>query len=188
MINPSGDNDYYRFVITTGGTATVTLTTLPADYDLRIYKSNGTSQVASSSNGGTTSETITRTYTAGTYYARVFGYQNANNATNCYTLRVQLGTASREEGTGVITFSDKLSVSPNPVATTANLSFKAAANGMATITVTNQAGATVLSQLVSVAAGDNIKKLDVSKLAGGMYFVKIKTGEKVEVARIIIAK
>ncbi len=188
LINPSGDNDYYRFVITTGGTATVTLTTLPADYDLRIYKSNGTSQVASSSNGGTTSETINQTYTAGTYYARVFGYQNANNATNCYTLRVQLGTASREEGTGVITFSDKLSVSPNPVAKTANLSFKTEANGIATITVTNQAGATVLSQLVSVAAGDNIKKLDVSKLAGGMYFVKIKTGAKVEVARIIVVK
>jgi hypothetical protein len=189
LINPSGDNDYYKFVITTGGTATVTLSTLPADYDLRIYKSNGTSQVASSSNGGTTDETITRTYTAGTYYARVFGYQNANNATNCYTLKVQLGTASREADAEWITFaSGKILVSPNPVVTTANLLFKAAANGNATITVTNQAGATVLSQRVSVGAGENIKQLDVSKLAGGMYFVKIQTGEKIEVARIIVAK
>ncbi len=187
LINPTGDNDYYRFVITTGGTATVTLTTLPADYDLRIYRSNGTSQVASSSNGGTTSETITRTYTAGTYYARVFGYQNANNATNCYTLKVQLGTASRNGGEKLIV-SDKLSVSPNPVAATANLTFKAAANGTATITVTNQAGAIVLNQMVAVGAGANIKKIDVSKLAGGMYFVKIQTGDKVEVARIIVAK
>ena len=188
LISPSGDNDYYRFVITTGGTATITLTTLPLDYDIRLYSSNGTTQLAISQNGGTTSETITRTYTAGTYYVRVYGYQNANNATVCYTLKVQLGTASRDEGAEVITFADKLSVSPNPVAATANLLFNAAANGIATITVTNQAGATVLSQLVSVATGVNIKKLDVSKLAGGMYFVKIKTGEKVEVARIIVAK
>jgi hypothetical protein len=31
LINPAGDNDYYRFVISTGGTATITLTNLPAD-------------------------------------------------------------------------------------------------------------------------------------------------------------
>ena len=170
-------------------TVNVTLSTLPADYDLRIYRSNGTSQVAASSNGGTTSETITRTYTAGTYYARVFGYQNANNATNCYTLKIQLGTASKEAGTEVITtVSDKLTVSPNPVVASANLSFKAAANGTAIITVIDQAGATVLSQLVATTAGINFKKLDVSKLASGMYFVKIKTGDKVEVTRIIVAK
>jgi hypothetical protein len=41
---------------------------------------------------------------------------------------------------------------------------------------------------VNVVAGDNIKQLDVSKLSSGIYFVKIQTGEKVEIARIIIAK
>ncbi|WP_462254568.1 T9SS type A sorting domain-containing protein, partial [Ferruginibacter sp.] len=189
LISPSADNDYYKFVITTGGTATITLTTLPLDYDIRLYSSNGTTQLAISQNGGTTSETITRTYTAGTYYVRVYGYQNANNATNCYTLKVQLGTASREAGAEVITFAgDKLSVSPNPVAATANLSFKAAVNGNATVTVANQAGAIVLSKLVTVNAGANIEKLDVSKLAGGMYFVKIQTGDKVEVARIVVVQ
>ena len=187
LINPAGDNDYYKFVITTGGTATITLTTLPADYDLRLYSSNGTTQLAISQNSGTASETITRTYTAGTYYARVYGFNGANSATNCYTLKVQLGTASK--GTEAITFtSGKLSIFPNPVGVAANVAFKAAANGNATITVLNETGATVLSQVVSVAAGDNIKKLDVSKLANGLYFVKIKTDDKVEVARIIVAK
>ena len=189
LINPTGDNDYYKFVITTGGTATITLTTLPLDYDIRLYSSNGTTQLAISQNGGTTSETISRTYTAGTYYVRVYGYNGAFHATTCYTLKVQLGTASKEAGTEAITFaSDKLSVFPNPVVSTANLSFKAAANGNATVTVIDQTGATVLSQLVSIVAGDNLKKLDVSKLAGGMYFVKIQTSAKIEVARIIVAK
>jgi hypothetical protein len=102
---------------------------------------------------------------------------------------VQLGTASKDAGSEVITFaSDKLSVFPNPVGVMANLSFKATANGTATINVTDQTGATVLSQLISISAGDNVKKLDVSKLANGIYFVKIKTDDKVEVARIIVAK
>jgi len=189
LINPSGDNDYYRFVITTGGTITVSLTTLPANYQLALLNSSGTT-LQSSTNNGTNNETINRTVTAGTYYARVYPRNgNAWNATNCYTLRAQLGTASREAGTQLITFqSDKISVSPNPVVTIATLSFKAAANGNATIIVTNQLGATVLSQRVSVGEGENIRRLDVSKLAGGMYFVKIQTGEKIEVARIIVAK
>ncbi len=188
-ISASGDNDYYKFVITTGGTATITLTTLPADYDVRLYSSNGTTQLAISQNGGTTSETITRTYTAGTYYVRVYGYQTANNATNCYTLKVQLGTASRAEEENIqYVKSNKLYVFPNPAVQFANVAFKAAANGTATITLTNQTGAIVLRQLAAVNTGDNFKKLDVSQLAAGIYFVKIKTDEKVEVARIIVAK
>ncbi len=70
-ITPRGDIDHYRFVITTGGTATITLTTLPANYDMGLYSSNGTTQLAISQKSGTASETITRTYTAGTYFIRV---------------------------------------------------------------------------------------------------------------------
>ena len=58
LISPTNDNDYYKFVITTGGTATITLTTLPFDYDIKLYSSNGTTQLAISQSGGTTSETI----------------------------------------------------------------------------------------------------------------------------------
>ncbi len=188
MINPAGDNDYYKFVITTAGTATVTLSALPADYDLRIYKSNGTSQVASSSNAGTTSEVITRSYTAGTYYARVFGYNNANNATSCYNLRIDLGTAARGVNEMLITSSGRLSVSPNPVSTNANIVFTAAGNGTATIIVTNQTGAVVLKQTSAAVKGDNIKQLDVTGLSNGVYFVRVSTGDKVEVAKIVVVK
>ena len=189
LISPSGDNDYYKFVITTGGTATITLTTLPGDYDIRLYSSNGTTQLAISQNGGTTSETISRTYTAGTYYVRVYGYNGANSATVCYTLRVQLGTATRNEtGEFVKLGSGKIAVFPNPVGFMANLLFNAKESGNAEIIVTNQLGAVVLRQSVAVNAGDNVRKLDVSKLNNGMYFIKIQNGDKAETAKIIIAK
>ena len=189
LISPSGDNDYYKFVITTGGTATITLTTLPGDYDIRLYSSNGTTQLAISQNGGTTSETISRTYTAGTYYVRVYGYNGANSATVCYTLRVQLGTATRNEtGEFVKLGSGKIAVFPNPVGFMANLLFNAKESGNAEIMVTNQLGAVVLRQSIAVNAGDNVRKLDVSKLSNGMYFIKIQNGDKVETAKIIIAK
>jgi hypothetical protein len=189
LINPVNDIDYYKLVITTGGTATITLTTLPGDYDLALYRSNGNSQLAISQNAGTTSETITRTYTAGTYYIKVYGYNGATSAASCYTLRVQLGTANKQAEAEMVQFTnDKLLVFPNPVAFTANLSFKASAAGNAAILVTDQAGSTVLTQQVTVTAGANLKKLDISKLANGVYFVKIKTGDTIEVARIVVTK
>ena len=45
LISPSGDIDNYKFVITTTGTISATLTTLPGDYDLKLLNSAGT-QVA----------------------------------------------------------------------------------------------------------------------------------------------
>ncbi len=165
LISPSGDNDYYRFVITTGGTATITLTTLPADYDVRLYSSNGTTQLAISQAGGTASETITRTYTAGTYFVRVYGYQNANNATQCYTLRVQTGTASRtaEETpkTGIV------SIYPNPVRNELKVNMGGYSETVS-VTVTDMYGRRMLNKTFA-----NASSISTSKLASGVYMVTI---------------
>lgn len=189
LLSPSGDNDYYRFVITTGGTITMTLTTLPANYQLRLLNSAG-STLQTSNNSGTTNETITRTVTAGTYYARVYPQGSANNATNCYTLKVQLGTASRNTGFEKVEMfsSDKLSISPNPVSYTTNMLFKAESAGMADVIITNQQGSVVLRRSMAVTAGENIKMLDVSRLPSGFYYVKLQNGSSVQMARIVISK
>ncbi|MBS1609598.1 MAG: M4 family metallopeptidase, partial [Bacteroidetes bacterium] len=87
-ISSSTDKDWFKFTTTASAPKLkVTLTNLPADYDVRLYNSNGT-QLAASQNAGTTSETITRNATnAATYYLQVYGYNKANS-TSCYTLRV----------------------------------------------------------------------------------------------------
>lgn len=94
LINTGSDIDYYRFTISTTGTFTATLTNLPANYNLNIYRNN--TLVASSSNTGTTNESITYNATiTGTYYIRVAPVNTSTfNATLCYTARVTLGTAT----------------------------------------------------------------------------------------------
>ncbi len=166
LISPSGDNDYYKFVITTGGTATITLTTLPGDYDIRLFSSNGTTQLAISQNGGTTSETISRTYTAGTYYVRVYGYNGANSATNCYTLRVALGTASRDDQQLITTA--KASAFPNPVSNKVNLNIPDI-KGTASIRVFDMYGKMVMQTMTASVNS----QMDLSKLASGMYMIKV---------------
>ena len=187
-INTTTDNDYYKFVVTTGGTATITLSTLPANFDLRLYRSNGTTQLAISQNTGTTSETITRTYTAGTYYVRVNGANRANNTTLCYTLRVQLGTAAKGATETFAEFNNDLLVSPNPAGYTANLFYKFKNAGTANIIVTSQTGAVVLKKSAVINQGENRQTLDVSKLANGMYFIKIQNGDEIQMAKIMVMK
>ncbi|MBL0144604.1 MAG: T9SS type A sorting domain-containing protein [Chitinophagaceae bacterium] len=171
LISPSGDNDYYKFVITTGGTATVTLTTLPADYDLTIVNSAGT-QLAISQNGSTTSETITRTYTAGTYYARVFGYNNANNASVCYTLKVQLGTASLTgTNTPEITQNGLLKIYPNQVTDFVTVSVLGNVDKQSVINVVDVNGRVVMTSKMI----NNLQRVDVSSLPKGVYMLQVNT-------------
>lgn len=170
LISPSADNDYYRFVITTGGTITITLTGLPADYDIRLYNSAQT-QVGISQAGGTSSETINYTAAAGTYYVRVYGYNNANNATVCYTLRVATGTASRE-GSPEYTATPKVTVFPNPVVSTLNVNI-AGTTSRPVIKVLDVNGRLLINKPVAEAN----TALDVKRYASGVYMLLV-TDEK----------
>ena len=188
LINARGDNDYYKFIITTGGTITLSLTTLPADYQLALLNNSGTT-LQSSTNNGTANETINSTVTAGTYYARVYPKSNgAFNASNCYTLKVQTGTASRNIGEPVTYGSNKFIVSPNPAGYSANLAFNVKLGGTATISIINQTGSVVSKKILAVNTGDNIRNLDVSNLTNGMYFIKLQTGSVIQTAKLVIVK
>lgn len=65
-----------------------------------IPKTTGEKAKIISHKNGTSNESISGTYSAGTFYARVYGKNNANNATRCYILKVQTGTASQQEIAG----------------------------------------------------------------------------------------
>jgi len=168
QINPSGDNDYYKFTITTAGTATVTLTTLPADYDIRLYSSNGTSQLATSSNNGTANETISRNFTAGTYYVKVYGYKSAYNATACYTLRVQLGTAAAPELPAVNVGDLLVKVFPNPTRDKLSV-YVIGDNTRKNLAVYDVTGRAVYAGQLN----EMFTTLSLQKLKKGLYVVKV---------------
>jgi bacillolysin len=172
LINPADDIDNYKFVITTGGTITVTLGTLPADYDLKLLNSAGT-QVGISQNGSTTGESITYTATAGTYYAQVYGYSNATNATTCYTLKVQLGTATLTGNSSPeITQTGLLKVYPNPVTDFVNVSVLGALDRQSVVNVVDVNGIIVMSAKLN----NNIQRINVAALPKGVYMLKVNNG------------
>jgi hypothetical protein len=167
LISPTGDIDHYKFVITTAGTITITLSTLPGDYDLKLLNSAGT-QVAISQAGGTSSETINYTAAAGTYYAQVYGYNGANSATVCYTLRVALGTATRPGDFVGNGDALKVSLYPNPAKNTLNINITGN-DEVKTINVFDVNGKLVMSQQASPVN----TALNIRPLSGGIYFLKV---------------
>lgn len=87
LIGSSTDVDYFKIVVTKAGTVSISLSTLPKDYDLYLINSSGTA-VAKSERSGTSSESISyRASKAGTYYIKVKGYNSAYSATSQYTLK-----------------------------------------------------------------------------------------------------
>ncbi|MBS1742211.1 MAG: fibronectin type III domain-containing protein [Bacteroidetes bacterium] len=182
LISPSADVDNYKFVITTGGTITVTLSTLPADFDLKLLNSAGT-QVGISQNGSTTSETISYTAAAGTYYAQVYGYSGANSSTTCYTLKVQLGTATRDISIPVSVVSEKNPVAlyPNPVTSTLNIGLSGEINNNSSFVVMDAKGVVVLQQKFV----RNPQSVDVSKLASGVYVIKVNNAGNIVTEKFI---
>jgi hypothetical protein len=190
LINVGSDVDLYRFTITTAGTISLSLTTLPANYNLQLLSSRGKALVTSK-NSGTTAENISnRSVTAGTYYARV--YPNTTsifNATTCYTLRVSLGTASRSAddfvggANGILVEETggaaKTIAYPNPVNDLLNISMTSAGND---IQLFNSRG----EQVMKTRAAAANSQLDVSKLASGLYLVKItKDGKLVSQLKVV---
>ncbi len=180
LINPSNDNDYYKFIITTGGTITMTLTTLPSNYQLALQNSSG-SVLQSSTNSGTTNETINRTVSAGTYYARVYPSGSSNwNASSCYMLRVQTGTASKMEDDVAVSYDKNVSLYPNPANQSLNVYIEDLQT-RAEIRIYDASGKVVLQKMTSSMNTG----LDISEIPTGVYLIRVNHDNKVSSIKFV---
>jgi hypothetical protein len=196
QIAPSGDVDYYSF--STSGSqknVKVTLTNLPANYDLILYNSNG-SVLQSSTQSGTADEIVVyNTKKAGTYIVKVIG-ATANNysSTQCYTLTVFTGSTTFTANVAIGSNNNTslaaggLKLYPVPASTAVTIYFDAYAKGNADISIINELGQQVIFKNVPVNAGTNFNTIDVSQLMQGIYTVKVNNGKEIQTIKMIISK
>jgi len=128
LISPQYDVDHFSFSTSNAAkNVIVTLTDLPADYNVYLYKSNGT-LLGSSVNTGLLDETIVyNTNRSGSYIVKVAGYAGAYDPANCYTLHVTTSSSSGKSGPADISGSEpgNISIYPNPVREILNIGFVA---------------------------------------------------------------
>lgn len=191
LISPSGDLDFFKFKNTAAKpNIKVTLTNLPADYDLRLIKGSTT---VNSTNGGLTSETIIyNTSTVGTYKIRVNGNGTANNATSCYTLNVQISASpfrkANDTETEITEKVSSFSLFPNPANELINVRLNSADGGNATFNITDLTGRIVMTVAKNVDAGSTDVELNINKLNSGVYFINVTNGSYTEVQKFIVSK
>ena len=186
QIASSTDKDYYSFANSTAAkNIQISLTNLPADYDLVLYNPSGT-QVAISQNAGTTAEIIKyNSGTVGTYKVYVYGYSSAYSATKCYTLLAQTsGTAFRTMN-DVETAKSTVTIYPQPATNNAAIQFNENWKGTTTITIINQIGTVVSNETINIES-NGTKKLSLSKLNNGMYFVRIVNGKNATTQKLLV--
>jgi hypothetical protein len=199
QISTSSDIDWYKFTTTSPNTRVmITLTTLPADYDIVLYylKNNGTLQQAgSSANASTTSETIKyNTASAHTYYIKVYGYNGAFSSSQCYTLKASTSSSNFRLGSGIEEIdepelsSNQMILFPNPAINTFSVGYNASSESNADIHISDMTGRIILSQKVSLVEGFNKFDFNASSFSKGIYFIELVNKSGRTVQRLVLDK
>lgn len=87
LIDPKGDEDWFRFEANGIASFRIQLLKVPADYDLELYDAKGNKLEAPHRRGKAVEE-IKRELSKGTYYLRVVGYEGAWDGKHHYQLKV----------------------------------------------------------------------------------------------------
>jgi Pregnancy-associated plasma protein-A/GEVED domain/Bacterial pre-peptidase C-terminal domain/Secretion system C-terminal sorting domain len=196
-IGTSTDVDYFQFTTTSAAPKVkITLSNLPADYDLALYNSAGT-QVGSSALGGTSNEIITNnTLAAGTYRIRVIGYNSAFNASSCYSLLVQTGSVNfkadmnAEETMVSKEVLNPMIVAPNPSSTgKVNIVLPSELEGDYQLNILDATGKLIFSSQANKESGAEFSvTANLETVEAGMYFVQLQHAGNVYSERLLIQK
>ncbi len=191
LLNTSSDVDWFKFSNTsTAKNIRVTLSNLPADYDLRLYNSAGT-LLSTSANGGNATEQIKyNNAPVGTYYIRVYGYNGAFNASTCYTLRADISSTAFKQTEGAEELNSlndsTLELFPNP---TNDGHFYVTLDseelGSGDISITDASGKLV--QKTSILKDEQFFKtiVDIQSNGSGFYFVTINLNGNKSTKRVV---
>ncbi|HPI53910.1 MAG TPA: fibronectin type III domain-containing protein, partial [Chitinophagaceae bacterium] len=190
----ASDVDYYKFGITNSLNLYISLSTLPADYDLTVFNASMV-QVASSNTTGTTSEYILLTSPAvGTYYVKVNGVAGANSNTQCYTLKVNNnGSYLKPIEEESMETEAKINpvVYPNPTNGDLNIQFTTKETSNYSVRVMDLAGKQIYSsgeQTASMSEQTHTLRLGEYSIAEGVYIVVTTINEQRYFQRVVYRK
>jgi hypothetical protein len=195
IISSTTDIDWFKFSNTsTAKNIRVTLSNLPADYDLRLYNSAGT-LLFSSENGSTTSEVITyNNAPVATYYVRVIGYNGAFNASACYRINASRSSTAFKENPYAeedIAHDENASTSvlnvfPNPSSDgrfTCHLSNEVL--GTLTMDVFDASGRLLETKTLDKTSGFIKTDIQLQQHGQGVYLLKVHNSEFQQTVRMM---
>lgn len=195
LIATSTDIDWFKFTTTSPNTKIkVNMTSLPGDYDIRLYDNAGT-QKGSSINGGTTDEQIIwNATTAGTRYIKINGYAGAFNTSDCYDVLISVSSVNWKTDEAFADLASKewentiMGIYPNPATgSTVTVDYFSVLEDMdVLVQVYDILGRVVSSSTVGIVNGPNSIDLNVADMQSGMYFVSISSAKFMQTENFIV--
>lgn len=186
-IGTATDIDWFKFSnSTTQKNIKISLTNLPANYDVRLYNSSGT-LLASSLNTGLNNELIVyNTTTVATYYIRVSGVSGANSSSSCYTLQASI-SASTSRMEFDETFENTFNVYPNP-STNGNivLNLQNEIVGNINFVVYDNFGRNIFQTQFLKEEFELKESLNIPNLEKGIYFIQCVGNDLNENVKLLV--
>lgn len=194
LISTSTDVDWFKFTTTAAQkNVKVTMTSLPADYDMKLYRNN--TLVAVSENDGTNDEQCisNNNNNTNTFYVYVYGWNGAKDPADCYDLLATTSasnfrTDGSEESLTFLSTENEFLVWPNPAQNEVNIKVPFNNELSGDVTLFDVSGKLLYTQTMSAAKGNGNFKIDVSNFENGLYFMTWKTNSINLVQRVIITK
>jgi predicted LPLAT superfamily acyltransferase len=126
---------------------------------------------------------IRNTSSAATYYVRVYGYNGANNASQCYLLRINTKNSAWREAEWQV--NNEVVVFPNPAMDKVHIQFSSPKSEDVTIRLADITGRIVQSLTMTTEAGLNTAALEVMQLPKGIYLLELVNTEGRTVKRFV---
>jgi hypothetical protein len=194
LICAANDRDWYTFNNNNQNKNVRVTLTIPSgvNYNMRLIRPNG--QVAGTTSG--TSSVKTLTYSGnptGAYRVEVYS-SSGFSTTNSYALLAEISNSSftrnnSEMGNGpelTTKMTDGFYAYPNPARELINIAYEAEKAGVAEIRLIDQQGRASVSQLMQVVPGLNMTTVPVSKLASGLYIIRVQQDNRVITQKVMI--
>lgn len=203
-------NDIDIFSITTTDAKPklgLTLTNLPADYDLELYEQTASGgmgrRIYISNNIGTSSDFIrlNRVTKGGSYFVVVYGYNNAFSTNNCYNLTVVMSDTNLGSANGEDVFGSSSKLIPNERTKTdisVNLFPNPTTEGHTSAKITTQLagdfqlivfdmlGRRILEEVISLEKGENLMRLNTEYWGRGTYLIRFQLGDQNVTAKLVV--
>ncbi|HMZ72475.1 MAG TPA: M43 family zinc metalloprotease [Saprospiraceae bacterium] len=194
LISSSSDVDWFKFTTTSSKkNVKVNLSNLPADYDMKLYRSS--TLVATSQNSGTQDEQcISNNTKTATFYVYIYGYSGAYDPSNCYNLYVTVSgsnfrTNGDEEWTELTRVGDELLVWPNPAQNEINVRLPFGEEEVSgDLNIFDATGKFIYQQKLTGSKENSDYRIDVSSFSNGLYFINWKTLSNNLVQKVIVTK
>ena len=192
LIDEATDTDWFQFNnAKRKKNIQITLTNLPANYDVALYDAGGT-LLATSQNSGTSDEIITyNTSTVGTYYVNVYGFEGAHDPSSCYTLVASIKKSLWKSAvTGVNNDEESMDISvyPNPASTILNISLSSPTDEAITLRFMDMSGKTFKMYNLTAVEEMNQYKITLDDFHNGLYFIELTKGSNRIFRKVIINK